>query len=146
MRNENDREFVFTPEGIMTNMAYTAAFAAERMIIVLEHRLKSKGGKLKQEKKLNFTRLRKSLQAARRYYDLAFDNDLIEAANNSGRISDYDHVHEDANEIARLLLLYADKCGYNEHNFEKVFKTLREMDNDIGVITEDVLKDFYMKQ
>ena len=90
--------------------------------------------------------LRKSLQAAKRYYDFAFDNDLIRAVYNSGEITDYDRAHEDANEIARLLLLYADRCGFNQKNYEELFRILRNMPNGLGKITEDILKDFYMKK
>lgn len=133
-------------ESILVNMAYASAFAAERMILVLEKHLNSRGERLRHDKKYNFGMLRKSLQAAKRYYDFAFDDDLIRAVYNSGEITDYDRAHEDANEIARLLLLYADRCGFNQKNYEELFRILRNMPNGLGEITEDVLKDFYMKK
>lgn len=133
-------------ESILVNMAYASAFAAERMILVLEKHLNSRGERLRHDKKYNFGMLRKSLQAAKRYYDFAFDDDLIRAVCNSGEITDYDRAHEDANEIARLLLLYADRCGFNQKNYEELFRILRNMPNGLGEITEDVLKDFYMKK
>ena len=136
----------FDVEGLLVNMAYTAAFASERLILVLEKYLNAKGERLRHDKKYNFVMLKKSLQAAKRYYDMAFDNDLIRAVSDSGEITDYDRAHEDANEIARLLLLYADKCGYNQKNYEELFKTLRAMPDGLGKITEDVLKNFYMKK
>lgn len=143
--NEDKLSEKFTPEGIMTNMAYTAAFAAERLMIVLDRYLRRKGEHLRHDKKHNFTMLRRSLQAARRYYDLAFDEDLINAVTHSGEMQDYDRAHEDANEVARLLLLYADRCGYDQRNYEELFRTLRGMDG-LGKITEEVLEDFYMKK
>lgn len=115
----------FDVEGLLVNMAYTAAFAAERLLLVLEKYLNARGERLRHDKKYNFGMLRKSLQAAKRYYDFAFDDDLIRAVYNSGEMTDYDRAHEDANEIARLLLLYADRCGYNQKNYEELFKTLR---------------------
>ena len=136
----------FDVEGLLVNMAYTAAFAAERLLLVLEKYLNARGERLRHDKKYNFGMLRKSLQAAKRYYDFAFDDDLIRAVYNSGEMTDYDRAHEDANEIARLLLLYADRCGYNQKNYEDLFKTLRAMPGWLGKITEDVLKDFYMKK
>lgn len=136
----------FDVEGLLVNMAYTAAFAAERLLLVLEKYLNARGERLRHDKKYNFGMLRKSLQAAKRYYDFAFDDDLIRAVYNSGEMTDYDRAHEDANEIARLLLLYADRCGYNQKNYEDLFKTLRAMPGGLGKITEDVLKDFYMKK
>lgn len=136
----------FDVEGLLVNMAYTAAFAAERLLLVLEKYLNARGERLRHDKKYNFGMLRKSLQAAKRYYDFAFDDDLIKAVYNSGEMTDYDRAHEDANEIARLLLLYADRCGYNQKNYEELFKTLRAMPDGLGKITEDVLKDFYMKK
>ena len=136
----------FDVEGLLVNMAYTAAFAAERLLLVLEKYLNARGERLRHDKKYNFGMLRKSLQAAKRYYDFAFDDDLIKAVYNSGEMTDYDRAHEDANEIARLLLLYADRCGYNQKNYEELFKTLRAMPDGLGKITEDVLKDFYMRK
>lgn len=136
----------FDVEGLLVNMAYTAAFAAERLLLVLEKYLNARGERLRHDKKYNFGMLRKSLQAAKRYYDFAFDDDLIRAVYNSGEMTDYDRAHEDANEIARLLLLYADRCGYNQKNYEELFKTLRAMPDGLGKITEDVLKDFYMRK
>lgn len=136
----------FDVEGLLVNMAYTAAFAAERLLLVLEKYLNARGERLRHDKKYNFGMLRKSLQAAKRYYDFAFDDDLIRAVYNSGEMTDYDRAHEDANEIARLLLLYADRCGYNQKNYDDLFKTLRAMPGGLGKITEDVLKDFYMKK
>lgn len=136
----------FDVEGLLVNMAYTVAFASERLILVLEKYLNARGERLRHDKKYNFGMLKKSLQAAKRYYDMAFDNDLIRAVSDSGEMKDYDRAHEDANEIARLLLLYADRCGYNQKNYEELFKTLRAMPDGLGKITEDVLKDFYMRK
>ena len=136
----------FDVEGLLVNMAYTAAFAAERLLLVLEKYLNARGERLRHDKKHNFGMLKKSLQAAKRYYDMAFDDDLIRSVHNSGEIADYDRAHEDANEIARLLLLYSDRCGYNQANYEELFRILRAMPDGLGKITEDVLKDFYMKK
>ena len=136
----------FTADGIITNTAYMAAFAIERMMIVLDRRLHMRGAHLMHEKKRNFTMLRRSIEAVRRYYDLAFDEDLVTACESSGRMSDYDGAHEDANEIARLLLLYVDRCGYNQDNYERLFRLLRSMEGGTGVITDEVIGDFYMKK
>lgn len=133
-------------KGLLVNMAYTAAFAAERLLLVLEKYLNARGERLRHDKKYNFGMLRRSLQAAKRYYDMAFDNDLIRAVSDSGEMTDYDRAHEDANEIARLLLLYADRCGYNQKNYEELFKILQAMPDGLEKITEDVLKDFYMRK
>ena len=136
----------FTVEGLMVNMAYTCAFASERMILEVERILKGRGEGLKHEKKQAFTRLAETLRAAKRYYDFIFDADLIKAVESSGEVTDYDRAHEDAKEIARLLLLYADRCGYNQANYEELFRVLRNMPDGLGLITEDVLKNFYMKK
>ena len=129
-----------------TAVSNTAAFAAERLLLVLEKYLNARGERLRHDKKHNFGMLKKSLQAAKRYYDMAFDDDLIRSVHNSGEIADYDRAHEDANEIARLLLLYSDRCGYNQANYEELFRILRAMPDGLGKITEDVLKDFYIKK
>lgn len=135
-----------TAEDLMVNMAYTCAFASERMILEVERILKGRGEGLKHEKKQAFTRLAETLRAAKRYYDFIFDEDLIKAVEGSGEVTDYDRAHEDANEIARLLLLYSDRCGYNQKNYEELFRVLRNMPDGLGLITEEVLKNFYMKK
>ena len=135
-----------TAEGLMVNMAYTAAFASERMILEVERILKGRGDGLKHEKKQAFTRLAETLRAAKRYYDFIFDEDLVKAAERRGDMADYDRAHEDENEIARLLLLYADRCGPSQENYEELFRVLRNMPDGLGLITEDVLKNFYMKR
>ena len=135
----------FTVDGLMVNIAYTAAFAAERLILTAEKYFE-RGKTLKHEKKQAFTRLRETLAAANRQFSIAFDNDLISAIGRSGEVLDYDRAHKDGNEIARLLLLYADRCGYNQKNYEELFRVLRNMPDGLGKITEDVLKDFYMKK
>ena len=135
----------FTVDGLMINIAYTAAFAAERLILTAEKYFPDKKV-LRHEKKQAFTRLRETLAAANRQFSIAFDNDLISAIGRSGEVLDYDRAPKDGNEIARLLLLYADRCGYNQKNYEELFRVLRNMPDGLGKITEDVLKDFYMKK
>lgn len=135
----------FTTEGLMVNLAYTAAFAAERLILTAEKYFE-RGKTLKHEKKQAFTRLKETLASANRQFNIAFDNDLINAIGRSGEIADFDRAHKDANEIARLLLLYADRCGYSQENYEELFRFLRGMDGGLGLITEEVLKKFYMKK
>ena len=135
-----------TAEGLMVNMAYICAFAAERLLLTAGRYIAMRGGSLRHDKKQAFTRLAETLKAAKRYYDMAFDEDLIAAAVNSGDMLDYDRAHHDGNEIARLLLLYSDRCGASEENYEEMFRHLRSMEGGLGLITEEVLKDFYMKK
>ena len=112
-----------TVEGIMTNMAYACAFAAERIMYVLDRRLRARGGRLKHEKKQAFTRLSETLKAAKRYYDMAFDEDLIAAAENSGDMLDYDRAHHDGNEIARLRsiegFLHEEMTDYGKNHLQE---------------------------
>ena len=135
-----------TAEGLMVNMAYICAFAAERLLLTAGRYIAMRGGSLRHDKKRAFTRLKETLAAADRQFSIAFDGDLINAIGRSGEILDYDRAHKDANEIARLLLLYSDRCGYSQKNYEELFRILRAMPDGLGKITEDVLKDFYMKK
>ena len=50
----------------------------------------------------------------------------------------YDGFHEDANEIARLVLLYIDRTARNNQAFAKVFKTLRQMPSNGFFKDEDI--------
>jgi len=49
----------------------------------------------------------------------------------------------ESNELARLILLYADKSSV-DHNSDAVFDRLESLDGE-GIITEEVLQRFYLR-
>lgn len=48
-------------------------------------------------------------------------------------------------ELARLILLYYEKCAFDDDNYSEVFKKLRSLDGD-GMFTEEDLERFYIKK
>ena len=51
---------------------------------------------------------------------------------------------EESNELARLILLYADRSADVDH-VEAVFKMLRELPGE-GIVDEEMLKRFYLNK
>ena len=51
---------------------------------------------------------------------------------------------EEANELARLILLYADRSA-NQDVVDAIFKFIREQPGE-GIVDEELLKNFYLKK
>ena len=64
---------------------------------------------------------------------------------NNGKFSAeiYDNSLSDANELARLVLLYLDTCMDSQENSDAVFKFMRSLPKPDRIITEDDLASFY---
>ena len=73
--------------------------------------------------------------------DLAQDIYTHEAKRN---YKDVDIWQEQSNELARFVLMIADRSKYIDF-INEIFKHLRSFNGD-GIITEDVLKNFYLKK
>lgn len=96
----------------------------------------------KREKKQQFKRLVKTLQDLHTQFDLLY-NDIVYSAEDKGW-KELDLWASDANDLARMVLLWADKCGPYPDHMEQVFRLLKSYDGE-GIVTEDVLKRFYLK-
>ena len=56
------------------------------------------------------------------------------------RAASLDGFNEDANEVARLVMLYIDRCSRNNENYEKVFDTLGGLPSANIFSDEDISK------
>jgi hypothetical protein len=115
--------------------------ATELMLRDVERRLQMEGARIQQKKKQNFTRFadhcKKALYFAEQLTQDIYD---VDAEKNWKNIPVW---QEESNELARLILLYADKSADVE-NVYKVFKTLRDIKGE-GIITDEVLEPYYLK-
>jgi len=131
-----------TVDTVEINTAYMTVLALELILRDVERRLNMQKATLQGEKKLNFSRFcdlcKKALHFAERLTQDIYDMD-------AGRKWKYIPVwQEESNELARLILLFADKSADVE-NVYKVFKTLRSLPGE-GIITDEVLDTFYLKK
>ena len=95
----------------------------------------------KREKKQLFTRYTKSVRDACYLQDqLTQDIYDVDEANNFKNV---DIWLEEANELARLILLFADRSA-NTDVVDAIFKHIRSLPSD-GIVDEKMLESFYLK-
>ena len=127
---------------VEVNIIYAMSWAMDRFLIDIESRLLGKGDGLLREKKRAFKNLMDAIQRAYRA-SAALREDIEQASSKSG-YRELDTWADETNQMCRLLLLWTDRCD-SEDNLNQVFKLLRSFDGE-GIITEDILKSYYLKK
>lgn len=125
------------------NTLYLVSLAMDRLMMDFERRMKASGQEFRRDKKFQFNQIIKGIQMAFRAFQV-LNVDIEHSAEDKGW-EVLDAWYEESLEIVRLLLLYDDRCGKSLTNRDNLFKYLRGMEGD-GVITEEVLKRFYLKK
>ena len=124
------------------NLLYIAAMAMERIIDDIEKRLNVRKGSFHRERKMRFSSMMDSIKNVKRLNDLIDQIDYGQAL--EGNYEAYQYFQEDAYELARVLLLFADRHTKDPDVGNKVSKYLRSMEGS-GIINEEVLERFYLK-
>lgn len=128
--------------GVLTNTLYIMSQAMDIMLRDLERRLKKNHRVLNHEQKRNFSRFIEYVRLA-----CIHAEDLCQDIYNHEAKRNYKDVQlwqEQSNELARLVLLFSDRSRYV--NFvEEIFKHIESFEGD-GIITEDILKNYYLKK
>lgn len=123
------------------NVIYMMSLAMDLILRDADWRMRRRKEAFKQEKKQLFTRFTKAVR------DACYLQDLL-----TQDIFDCDEKHdwknipvwqEEANELARLILLFADRSA-DADVVEKIFTFVREQPAD-GIVTEKLLESFYLK-
>lgn len=137
-----DRE---TNEGVIrveVNCAYLSAWAAMLMIQDAERRLTAQGEGMKHEKKMWFSRFRAKVKEL---WDIhgKLDEDVWKSAYNerTGSYGAIDSFLRDANELARLILTFADRASTSQEAVDEVFALLRSRVGE-GLMPDEAL-DFF---
>ena len=120
-------------ERVEINVTYVIALALSMLINDIEKSLLSRRVRYKQDRKRRFNNIISSIKEIKRNLDII---DYIDA---------YQYYQEDAAELARLVLLFADRQGHNPDNANEVFRLLRSQTGE-GIIDEETLKRFYLKK
>ena len=129
-------------ENAEINILYTTAFAIYFIAQDAERRMNAAGMSLGFRRRQLFNGIIKDLQGAKRKQDELYQ-DYIKAWKNN--IKNYDEEQENANSLARLLMLWFDRVeGWEdkEKAVEEFIKTLSPED----VVSEDSLKRFKIKK
>lgn len=136
--NEQPRMLV---ENAEINILYTTAFAIYFIAQDAERRMNTAGMSLGFRRRQLFNGIIKDLQGAKRKQDELYE-DYIKAWKNS--VKNYDEEQENANSLARLLMLWFDRVeGWEdkEKAVEEFIKTLSPED----AVTPEALQRFYVK-
>ena len=145
-----------TPEDVEINLLFMATQSFDLILRDIERRMAERAMReeckvveFKLEKKKQFREYLDSLRdiAARmkRSYDL--NEKITQDIYDSAAADNYKSIpiwQLESNEFARLWLLYADRSA-SEENVNKIHSFIRQLPGD-GIITDDVLKPFYLKK
>ena len=131
-----------TPENVLTDSIFLMAFAQDLMIQDLLVRLKSQGDGLRQRSKFNLNEMIKALKRASHFAD-ELREELFEA-DSEHKWKNIQTWQDEANEVARLVLLWEDREPHPEV-CDKIFKFIRSTESD-GVVTEEMLKNYYLNK
>lgn len=128
--------------GIIHNCLYMMSLAMDRLMREVEPIMKKHSESFVREKKHLFSRYSKTVKDALRLQDeLTQDIWDMEEKHNYRNV---DFWLEQGNELARLILLFADRSS-DQNNVDKVFSLLRSLPGE-GIVDEDLLDLFYLKK
>ena len=139
---EPEEQSRMSVENAEINILYTTAFAIYFIAQDAERRMNAAGMSLGFRRRQLFNGIIKDLQGVKRKQDELY-KDYIKAWKNN--IKNYDEEQENANSLARLLMLWFDRVeGWEdkEKAVEEFIKTLSPED----VVSEDSLKRFKIKK
>ena len=139
---EPEEQSRMSVENAEINILYTTAFAIYFIAQDAERRMNAAGMSLGFRRRQLFNGIIKDLQGAKRKQDELYQ-DYIKAWKNNTK--NYDEEQENANSLARLLMLWFDRVeGWEdkEKAVEEFIKTLSPED----IVSEDSLKRFKIKK
>ena len=129
-------------DDLLVNTAYMAALSTELLLRELERRFAMQNAVFVKEKRMKFTRFLENTKRALFFAEeLTQDIFDVDAEKNWKNIPVW---QEESNELARLILLYADKSA-NVDNVNEVFKLLRSLPGE-DIVDEKLLERFYLKK
>lgn len=129
-----------TPESILTDAIFATAFAQDLMIADLTRRLGSKGDGLRPRSRTNLRQMITHLKSASRFADELWE-ELFEA-DAEFKWKNVQTWQDEANELARLILLWEDREPLPDVCNE-IFKYIRETKGE-GVVDDAMMKQYYL--
>ena len=139
--NEPQRRKV-TQLDVTINAGFMTALSLELLLRYVEDWIRMDGARFQREAKMKFTRFLDHTKKA-----LHFAEELTQEIYNVDADKKWKNIpvwQEESNELARLILLYADRSADVE-NVEAVFKLLRELPGE-DIVDEKMLDYFRLKK
>ena len=130
-------------ENLEINLLYIIIMATERIVDDIDKRLKAKKSEFHREKKMRFNQIMDSIKNIKRLSDVIDQEDYAKGL--AGNYESYQYYQEDAYELARILLLFADRHSKNIEVGNEVAKFLRSKES-AEIVDENVLERFYLKK
>ena len=130
-----------TIASVEINVLYMGALALDLILRDAERRMRAQGGEFKHEKKQLFNRFTKAVKEACILVD-QLNEDVINSTEKS-HFKDYNVWQAESNELARLILTFADKAS-EEGATESIFNYIGSF-KGAGIITKEALERFYLK-
>lgn len=127
---------------VIINAIYMMSLAMDLMIRDAERRMRREGATFRREKRQLFNRFMAAVKTA-----CILQEDLTQDIYKEDEKYNFRNVpvwQDEANELARLILLYADKSS-DPDVCNKIHSFIREFPGD-GVVTEDMLEAFYLRK
>ena len=125
-----------------TNLIYMASIAMDLILRNNEWLMAKNREVFRKEKKQVFTRYTKAVRDACYLQDLLMQDIFeVDSAHNYKNIQIW---QEEAKELARLILLFADR-SVDQEVVDKIFKFVREQPAD-GIVDEQLLSNFYLRK
>ena len=126
---------------IETSILYIMSIAMDLIMRDCEKRMSKNRTVWKKEKKAKFLDYMRHVRVCCQIND-TLTQDIYDA-DKKNKYKNVDMWFRDGNEMARLLLLFADHST-DQDSVDKIFKTLREL-KGCGIVTEEMLNKFYLQ-
>lgn len=129
-----------TPESILTDALFATAFAQDLMIADLLRRMGAYGDGLRPRSRTNLRQMIIHLKSASRFADELWE-ELFDA-DAEHKWKNVQTWQDEANELARLILLWEDREPFPDVCNE-IFKHIRSTKGE-GVVDDALLKQYYL--
>lgn len=139
---EDNKNSIERQCGTMTNAAYLMSLALDLILRESEWKMKLRNEGYKKEKKQLFSRYTKTVRTACVLQD-QLTQDIWDVEENYN-YKNVDLWLEQANELARLILMFADR-SVNVDVVDSIFKFIREQPGE-GIVDEKLLDEFRLKK
>lgn len=139
---EDNKNSIERQCGTMTNAAYLMSLALDLILRESEWKMRLRNEGYKKEKKQIFSRYTKAVRTACVLQE-QLTQDIWDVEENYN-YKNVDLWLEQANELARLILMFADR-SVNVDVVDSIFKFIREQPGE-GIVDEKLLDEFRLKK
>ena len=139
---EDNKNSIERQCGTMTNAAYLMSLALDLILRESEWKMRLRNEGYKKEKKQIFSRYTKAVRTACVLQE-QLTQDIWDVEENYN-YKNVDLWLEQANELARLILMFADR-SVDVDVVDKIFKFIREQPGE-GIVDEKLLDEFRLKK